>query len=88
MNLRGIGVGDIVLVDKKGRRFHAEVTGKTNGRAELDILPLEHNISYRKAAAHDIAWHWRSHPPTYGGRARSRPRRPINEINAGQELFA
>ena len=41
---KGIGAGDIVLVDKKGRRFHALVTELEqleSGRFELVVRPLD-----------------------------------------------
>ena len=41
---KSIGAGDIVLVDKKGRRFHALVTELEQtgtGRFELGVRPLD-----------------------------------------------
>lgn len=57
MNLTGIREGDIVRVDKKGRRFHAVVEAK-EGR-ELKVLPLQKNISYRTATSREVCDHWR-----------------------------
>ena len=48
---KGIAKGDIVEVDRKGRR-HAIVTGieqLPSGRFELDVRPLDSRISYRRA---------------------------------------
>ena len=53
MTSKGIGAGDIVLVDKKGRRFHALVTELEqleSGRFELIVRPLDSRISYRTAS--------------------------------------
>jgi hypothetical protein len=79
MRLEGIAVGDIVLVERKGRMFHAEVEGKSNGKGELAlgelaIRPLERGITYRTAGARDIVTHWRRKVPCATPRARSRPR--------------
>jgi hypothetical protein len=54
---KGIGKGDIVEVDRKGRRFHAIVTGieqRESGRFELDVRPLDSRISYRRATVREI----------------------------------
>lgn len=48
---------DIVEVDKKGRRFHAEVRDKARG--ELTIRPLQKGISYTTATSREIVKHWR-----------------------------
>lgn len=57
MNIAGVKPGDIVHVDKKGRRFHAVVQGK-EGR-ELLLMPIERNISYRSATSREVCAHWR-----------------------------
>ena len=54
---KGIAKGDIVEVDRKGRRFHAIVTGieqRESGRFELDVRPLDSRISYRRATVREI----------------------------------
>ena len=54
---KGIAKGDIVEVDRKGRRFHAFVTAihqRESGRFELDIRPLDSRISYRRATVRDV----------------------------------
>jgi hypothetical protein len=54
---KGIGKGDIVEVDRKGRRFHALVTAihqRDSGRFELDLRPLDSRISYRRATVREI----------------------------------
>jgi hypothetical protein len=54
---KGIAKGDIVEVDRKGRRFHAVVTGieqRDSGRFELDLRPLDSRISYRRATVREV----------------------------------
>ena len=57
-----IGPGDIVLLDKKGRRFHALVTELEqleSGRFELAVRPLDTRISYRTASVREVLEVWR-----------------------------
>ncbi|WP_028058167.1 hypothetical protein [Candidatus Solirubrobacter pratensis] len=59
---KGIGAGDIVLVDKKGRRFHALVTELQQletGRFELALRPLDSRVSYRIASVREVVEVWR-----------------------------
>jgi hypothetical protein len=59
---KGIGAGDIVLVDKKGRRFHAlvlELEQAGSGRFELSVRPLDSRISYRTATVREVVEVWR-----------------------------
>ena len=59
---KGIGAGDIVLVDKRGRRFHALVTELEQldtGRFELCVRPLDSRISYRTASVREVVEVWR-----------------------------
>jgi len=59
---KGIGPGDIVEVDKKGRRFHALVTELTqldSGRFELNLRPLDSRVSYRTASVREVLDVWR-----------------------------
>ena len=54
---KGIGAGDIVLIDKKGRRFHALVTELEqleSGRFELIVRPLDSRLSYRTATVREV----------------------------------
>jgi hypothetical protein len=55
MRLAAILPGDIVLVDKRGRRFHALVT--TTG-ADLGIRPTDSRVTYRTATAVEVITHW------------------------------
>jgi hypothetical protein len=62
MTSKSIGAGDIVLVDKKGRRFHALVTELEqleSGRFELVVRPLDSRVSYRTASVREVLEVWR-----------------------------
>jgi hypothetical protein len=56
MRLEGIETGDIVEVDRLGRRFHALVSG--NALDGLSIQPLDRKISYRTCRAREVMGHW------------------------------
>lgn len=56
MRLEGIQTGDIVEVDRLGRRFYALVTG--SAPAGLTIQPVDRRVTYRSARAHDVVGHW------------------------------
>jgi hypothetical protein len=59
---KGIGPGDIVEVDKKGRRFHALVTELQqldSGRFELVLRPLDSRITWRTASVREVRDVWR-----------------------------
>jgi hypothetical protein len=56
MRLEGIHAGDIVEVDRLGRRFHALVSGNAPGG--LGIQPLDRKITYRSCRAHEVLAHW------------------------------
>jgi hypothetical protein len=59
---KGIGPGDIVEVDKKGRRFHAivvELDQVESGRFHLNVRPLDSRISYRQATVREVIGVWR-----------------------------
>jgi hypothetical protein len=56
MRLSGIQAGDIVEVDRLGRRFHALVTESAPGG--LAVQPLDRRVSYRSCRAYDVVAHW------------------------------
>ena len=59
---KGIGPGDIVEIDKRGRRFHALVTELEQldtGRFELKVRPLDSRISWRTATVREVVEVWR-----------------------------
>lgn len=56
MRLEGIEAGDIVEVDRLGRRFHALVSGNAPGG--LAIQPLDRKVTYRSCRAREVVGHW------------------------------
>jgi len=56
MRLEGIESGDIVEIDRLGRRFHALVSGNAPGG--LAIQPLDRRITYRTCRAREVVGHW------------------------------
>jgi hypothetical protein len=56
VRLEGIQTGDIVEVDRLGRRFHALVTG--NALGGLSIQPLDRRTTYRSCRSHEVMAHW------------------------------
>ena len=59
MNLAGVQPGDVVLADRKGRRFYAIVCGK--GQGELQVEPIDRRVTYHHVKAREVveAWHKR-----------------------------
>jgi hypothetical protein len=57
MRLASIKPGDIVACNRKGRLFHAKVTG-AGAAGTLLVAPIERNISYRHVSASEITDHW------------------------------
>ncbi len=57
MTLSTIHPADLVLVDKRGVLFHAEVLQRAGG--ELRVRPLDRRITYRAATAREVRAHWR-----------------------------
>jgi hypothetical protein len=56
MRLEGIESGDIVEIDRLGRRFHALVSGNAPGG--LAIAPLDRKVTYRSCRAREVVAHW------------------------------
>jgi hypothetical protein len=56
MRLEGIREGDIVEVNRRGRRFHALVGGGADGG--LSIEPLDRRVTYRTCRPHEVTAHW------------------------------
>jgi hypothetical protein len=56
MRLEGIQAGDIVEVDRLGRRFHALVGENADGG--LSIQPLDRRVTYRTCRPHEVRAHW------------------------------
>lgn len=57
MRTRAVQPGDIVLVTKRGRIFHATVRGVAAGGG-FEVAPIERGISYRHVKAGEIVDHW------------------------------
>ena len=57
--------GDLVLVDIRGRRFHARVTERPQ-RGELRLEPLTPHINYFHARPRDLQARWTPTKPTAG----------------------
>jgi bifunctional DNA-binding transcriptional regulator/antitoxin component of YhaV-PrlF toxin-antitoxin module len=68
--LEGIEVGDIVEIDRRGRRYHAIVIGPAPDG--LSVRPLE-RVNYYECRAREVIGHWakRGRP-----RAAAEPLRP------------
>jgi hypothetical protein len=56
MRLEGIQSGDIVEVDRLGRRFHAVVNG--NAGDGLSVKPLDRRVTYTSCRAREVVGHW------------------------------
>jgi hypothetical protein len=62
LSSKAIAPGDVVEVDRKGRRFHALVISldqRDSGRFELELRPFDSRISYRSATVRDVVGLWR-----------------------------
>ena len=59
INLAGVQPGDVVLADRKGRRFYAVVTGK--GQRKLQVEPIDRRVTYNHVNAREVVeiWHKR-----------------------------
>ena len=82
MRTRGIDPGDLVLVNKRGRIFHARVRS-VDPTGLLRLEPLERNISYREASAREVADHWR-----HAGRPRDPDRPPPEQLDLNEWITA
>ena len=59
---KGIAPGDIVEVDRKGRRFHAlvvQIEQRESGRFELALRPLDGRSTWRSATVREVVAVWR-----------------------------
>lgn len=74
MRLEGIQAGDIVEVDRGGRRFHAVVAGAAPGG--LALAPLDRRIGYHSCRSREVVGHWsrRGRPRTSSEPLRPSPR--------------
>jgi hypothetical protein len=74
MRLEGIQTGDIVEVDRKGRRFHAVVTGSAPGG--LALQPIDRRVNHYTCRSREVVGHWakRGRPRETGEPLRPSPR--------------
>jgi hypothetical protein len=59
---KGLAPGDIVEIDRKGRRFHALVEAidqRETGRFDLDVRPLDGRSTWRTATVREVVGVWR-----------------------------
>ena len=61
MTLGVVKPGDIILADRKGRRFFAVVTERRD--RELVVEPIDRRVTYRVVRAREVIgiWHKRRH---------------------------
>lgn len=57
MRSRSIQPGDLVLVNKRGRVFHATVRGVAAGGG-FEVAPIERGITWRHVKSSEINEHW------------------------------
>ena len=57
MTLAGVSPGDIVLADRKGRRFYAIVTERR--KRELAVEPIDRRVTYHVVKAREVLAIWR-----------------------------
>ncbi|WP_354702014.1 hypothetical protein DSM112329_02360 [Paraconexibacter sp. AEG42_29] len=65
LSSKGIAPGDIVEMDKKGRRFHAVVTEidqRESGRFDIVFNPLQRGITHRTGTIREVLTVWRKVP--------------------------
>jgi hypothetical protein len=74
VRLEGIQAGDIVEVDRGGRRFHAIVTGTASGG--LQLAPTDRRVNYYTCRSREVVGHWakRGRPRETGEPLRPSPR--------------
>jgi hypothetical protein len=56
MRLASVRIGDVVLVNHRGRRFHAEVTDRLQGG--LAIRPIDSRFTWRTCTAREVERVW------------------------------
>jgi len=57
MTLAGVRAGDIVLADRKGRRFYAIVIERRE--RELAVEPIDRRVTYHVVKAREVLGIWR-----------------------------
>lgn len=75
MRLDGIRVGDVVEVDRRGRRFHAIVDGTEQDG--LKLTPIDSRVSYYSCRSREVVAHWAR---------RGRPRQRLAPVDEADQL--
>lgn len=85
MRLEGIQAGDVVEVDRKGRRFHAIVTGAAPGG--LALAPIDRRVNYYSCRSREVIGHWakRGRPRASAEPLLPSPRQLQLELGAGED---
>lgn len=66
LSSKGIAPGDIVEMDKKGRRFHAivvRIDQRESGRFGLEFDPLQRGVTHRTGTIREVVAVWRKVVP-------------------------
>ena len=72
MTLGAVKAGDIVLADRKGRRFFATVTERRE--RELQVEPIDRRVTYHVVKAREVIGIWH--------KSRARTSRPADTLRA------
>jgi hypothetical protein len=67
MTTNNIKVGDIIEVDKRGRRFYAKVRAvgvDVAPGAALEFQAISHGVSYRTCTSREVVGHYRASKAT------------------------
>lgn len=62
LSSKQLAPGDIVEIDRKGRRFHAlieELHQRDSSRFDLVVRPLQRGVTYRTATVAEVVAVWR-----------------------------
>lgn len=73
MTLGTVQIGDVVLADRKGRRFFAIVTAK--GQRELVVEPIDRRVSYHHIRSREVVEVWHKRRRRNGSRPAEEPSR-------------
>ena len=78
MTLAGVRAGDIVLADRKGRRFYAIVLARHE--RELEVEPIDRRVTYHRIKAREVIGIWRKRRSPNGRVAE--PSMPNEEVRS------